>query len=494
MEEDEGSHLPFLRPLLDKPGSRYRFFPLSSMGMGIFDRLIQGGFLANHQRFEPGDPRRDLPNDSLLLVANLAQVHRAHSPGYRRSSLLMYLFLQAARLYSGLQAYGRVRMLVWTNDTDKKLILPRSVMGRWKYSVQADLALESAFEIAGLDEHAGMRKQWRRDRSFDLSRSVEVTRGMLQRGVRTPPERKGQLQKEAEAIIEGKAESEDAFDGVKRTWHAELEALEQGFREGAFSRWQTTNSSGEQTRQKKGARRAHTPEYQRLFALRHFARRNAKVRAAFMDRVDESREPYQVNKESPSGDAVPQPDTTSESTASFELKSDLDDLSSLERLGAEAYRDETLAARMKPPLLLWDRRIDEPLIIHESDFYPRQGMALVDLHPKPGAPHLSEPHAYETHEYIVSRLFSNPRQTVGRAIESLAPGAFEALTPHVPALRDPAKGGHPDLNFRARLITTQMIEGLFDAWIHWPFRLSRREIVLSGEEVALDLDGRMDHT
>ncbi|KAI9790090.1 MAG: hypothetical protein M1816_005560 [Peltula sp. TS41687] len=492
VDDDEETHLPFLRPLLDRPGSRYHYFPSPHLDMRVIDRLIHAGFLANHQRFELNDPRRDLPNDSLLLVANLAHV-RARSSEYTQCALLMYMLIQHARIYAELQAYGRVRMLIWINDSEKKLILPRTIVGRRKFSVQADVALEHAFEIAGLDEHTETARQGRRERTIDLSRSVEVTRGMLQRGITTPPDRKPHLQKQAEAMIEGKVQSEDASAGIKRPWHAELEDLEQRFREGAFSCWQTDGSSGEQPTRQKGKTRVNTPEYHRLRALRNLARRNAVIRAEFIDRVDKSPEHADVNTQSQSADATLRPNsTTSDFKPSTEPTINLDDLSPISRMAAETYQDDRLAAEMKPPLLLWDRRIDEPLMVQESDFYPRQGLSLLDLHPKPGLPALAIPELRETHQYIFNRLFSNPRHSVVQAIESLAPGAFEALSPQVPALRDSAKGGHSDLSQRrARLLTAEMAEGLFFAWQSWPLRWSGKEVLLMGDEVEPDWSVKM---
>ena len=83
--------------------------------------------------------------------------------------------------------------------------------------------------------------------------------------------------------------------------------------------------------------------------------------------------------------------------------------------------------------------------------------------------------------------------TVPEALDELAFGAAEALIPQVPSLTDPKRGGSRDVNeLTCRTLTTEMLEGLMDAWQKWPFRLTSREMLIKkGLQVWSDSSSAM---
>jgi transcription factor 1 len=151
--------------------------------------------------------------------------------------------------------------------------------------------------------------------------------------------------------------------------------------------------------------------------------------------------------------------------------------------------DNRVATQLEPPLLLWDRREEEPLKVHPKEFYPHQGMTLLDLQPKALWPVLrkNQPENFETFEFIISQLMMMPGQPLKKGLESLAPGAFEWLVDKCPLLSDPTKGGSLDPGeIRVRMLTLDMMKQIIEAWVDWPFRPTRYELISRVGSAAYD--------
>jgi transcription factor 1 len=142
--------------------------------------------------------------------------------------------------------------------------------------------------------------------------------------------------------------------------------------------------------------------------------------------------------------------------------------------------DNRIAFRQEPPLLYWDRRRADPLKADVEEFYPKSDMALLDLQPRPLWPILRDnyPENYDVLEYILSTLLVAPRQSIRDGFQSLAPGAFEWLIPECPSITDIKKGGNPHLDaMTVRCLNVDMYMEIVEAWIKWPFRPTRNEIL-----------------
>ena len=142
--------------------------------------------------------------------------------------------------------------------------------------------------------------------------------------------------------------------------------------------------------------------------------------------------------------------------------------------------DNRRALRNDPPILFWDRRFAEPLLVQDKEFFPNREMCLLDFHPKSIWPILREDNLanYDNFEYILSSLFLSQTQSVTKGLTALAHGAFEWLVPRCPSLTDPAKGGSADLeSMSVRCLTQDMLRELTEAWMKWPFRPDRYELM-----------------
>ena len=229
-----------------------------------------------------------------------------------------------------------------------------------------------------------------------------------------------------------------------------------------------------------------TPEFKRMQELRHVLRFNDKKKSildsllADEDQIDALQikilhgnlGPQERNK------AIIQRDQLYES-----FKARLESSATLvpKQLGYQG--DDRRAFALEPPLLMWDRRLAEPLVAREDEFLNQKRMSLLDFRPLTPNPYAITPEQSLCVNAIVRQLLHNGTQTV-KQLDQLAPGAFEALVPLVPSLNDPLKGGRAKVNeLRTRCLTPEMVNGLADAWEKWALRPDLLEIVGGGSDV-----------
>ncbi|KAI9769037.1 MAG: hypothetical protein M1835_006769 [Candelina submexicana] len=496
VERDLDVYLPFLSPLLNKSDSRYRMAPPSDLGNGDFWHKERANFDINLlplQRFlKPDEPESNDVNRSLLLIANLAQY-----PVKRFGSLtslphlIMHQLISAIRHHSGFQAYGLVRMLVWVVDSEKKTLLPRTIAERKKFTVQTEISTDIE-EIAGAQELAGFQ---RREDEIDVASAARVARNIRELGLRTPG---GSSQsREAPMVAQSHVEgvSSDASKArFSRLWYEELAGLEQRYEQGLIKEYvedlpphasKEAQSPGPPKMERKGrkARGELTPEFQRIRELRKQVKVAAKNKGRVGRLLDEQAALEDLELLIASGTLTQEEKEgkeklLKESTDRFRCNLEKVRTPVQERLAYAS--DDWNAFRRKDPLLMWDRRISEPIEVQADDFFPNQKLALLDLQPKPLPLSLrSSPKLYALFEYILGNLFVQPKQSIAQGLNQLAPGAAEALIPEVPALTDPQRGGRTDVEqLRVRMLTFEMLEGLTLAWDKWVFKPEMGDLMM----------------
>jgi mitochondrial transcription factor 1 len=152
-----------------------------------------------------------------------------------------------------------------------------------------------------------------------------------------------------------------------------------------------------------------------------------------------------------------------------------EDVKNISFHASDAALCSILAARrgleLDPPVLMWDRRKFEPLVVNEDEFMSRKTMALLDIQPKAlvGA---SPAKDYERFDDFLLPLFNaGPTVPVTKALESLSPGLSSQLIERTKLLRDPARGGRLDVSdLRVCMLSLEMIEDLVKAWSEFPWR------------------------
>ena len=162
--------------------------------------------------------------------------------------------------------------------------------------------------------------------------------------------------------------------------------------------------------------------------------------------------------------------------------------------GGETFRhrlDNRRTFSNDPPILYWDKREAEPLQVRPDEFYPKHGLCLLDFYPAPLWPALQKyfPESYDIFEHILSTMFMTSTQSVKSALTAVAPGAFEWLQAECPSLTDMDKGGNPNLDFLSvRCLTLEMFKEIMSAWMRWPFRPDRFELLKKSGSAAYDPD------
>jgi transcription factor 1 len=471
LEPDAELYKPYFQPLLEKENSKYTLVPKSGILWKTYTEIENLGLLNNHEAYPMGDERLEKPNDSLLLIANLGYHPGKSYLGFGSiAHLMIYQLLAAVRNHSIFQKYGLVRMMIWMSDIEKATVLPRSVAIRKKFSLESELSCEHIFEWAGIDEGAS---GFRREHLIDLESTRQVLANMKDHGMVTPEHRLGRLEKEIRESTNAFERAEDEL-AVKRSYAQELEDLEAAYERGEFKKGLEGSASMALVTKYKT-----TAEYRRMKTLQHRKRgqltklnRDEALLAAY-DEILEARDSL------PAPDAEEYEAQKAEVDARWEEWHDkMEGLPPGDRQIIWLRIEDRRTFRQK--ILPWDRRMSEPLKVYPHEFFPPRELALLDFHPRSLWPILrNNPSNYDIFEFMIAHLMITPTQSIVRGLTAAAPGAVEWILPRCPSITDPAKGGAKDPNQLAvRSMSLEMFQELFEAWMQWPFRPSKGEMLV----------------
>lgn len=541
MEPDEELYKPLLQTLLDAKDTSYKLVPKSGLVWGHLNEVLNPEYLPHQRCMEQNDPLSGEPNNTLLFMANLGYYPRKMYRGFPSiSTLFIYQLLGAARANSLFHKYGLIRMLVWVPDDEKHIYLPKNITYRKKGAIQAEVSCSDISEVAssthhpimGRREHSidlesylatlktmqasgieipdGRAKPLQFDTDSDTAESQMSVRwaylseledleksfaaGEFRKFKDTPEateatKPKGSIRdfwtpdyRRLHALTAGEAESKRRGTQFgKRSGNAEeLKVLRERFAKGEFSKWIIPESELPNT-YATGGQEHWTAEYTRLYHLRNRSQSKRYSYMKYQRLFDEYGELNEMQKKLP---ALNRPDAAILQDEITQRIEDLKDgIQSLRPEEADQFLvqlDNRIAYHQDPPLLYWDRRKVEPLNVKATEFFPRHEMALLDFQPKALWPVLREdfPENYDIFEYIVSYLLLSPTQTVREGLMGLYNGAYEWLVAECPSLTDPSKGGNTDLDLlTVRCLTQEMYKEIMEAWMRWPFRPSRFDMM-----------------
>ena len=477
VEPHEKYYRPFLEPLLSQPDSKYRMADIEGLTLESYEAILGRDLLSHQKSMSP--PGSGSTKNSLLLIANLAHPLRiAHQLSISPAQKWVHRFLRMIRDRSGFHASGLVRLLVWVLDEDKSAILPRSVANRLKLAVESEVCSVTE-EIAGADAAAGFD---RRLLNLDMKSAKRVAQAMQDRNVKIPAGRQAVLHKmvtnPARQDVSDPAEANESGEVSHygfREWHHELEALRKDFKEGVFTEFvdqSPPRTDGRKSlakpidtnkvHKKNPPKRPKTPQWTRMNLLTNTIisqRKKDKTAESIANELVELYARQEALKDL----------ELSEGERSLKMK-ELNDMSAQLQQKVESgvkgfakrvafYADDRQATEQNPPLLQWDRRSAEPLVVHEDEFYPRLPLALLDVQPRPVD-------TTPNFDLLLTSIFKTPTRPIGRTLDSLAPGAADALIPEIRGLRSRINPG----DLRPRVLTTEMIDDLSKAWEMWPYR------------------------
>lgn len=403
----------------------------------------------------------------MLMVANHAseKAPKFDTDVGRRAHMRAIDFAQNARQRTAFNVYGPTRLLMWASDTDRRAFIPRAALYRHKLATY----LEASFHVEEIVGGGNTKTQKSREDAIELESRRRVAERMANEGIVLPPDRRFVL----EDVLSKSSKT-------SRSWHRELEELEEGFMSQKLPQFEgrppgpligvgiggtKPKSYPESTPEFKRWRTLHnvlTGENKQIEKANQYLRRQEEI-----DKLD-----LEAHR-----DGI-DPKTQEEllTTLDAKIKDYKDAISILreqERRRINYMDDERRAFAMDPPLLMWDRRTAEPLLTQPDEFWPpyREGLSLVDfqtIDPQP-FPMTSEQSTY--FNMLSTDLMGIMGSSDPKFLNKMAPGAFEALVPQVPAITDPRKGGRRDVeSIRNRTLTPEMLHGLAIAWDKWLFK------------------------
>ena len=467
VEPKKNSYLPYLQPLLDAPGSRYQLRDWADTNLFQTDKFVEEGLLHDAEGHGGPPPTTEKPNNSILILANVVG-QRRKVVGEERLASSAHIkaidFAQAIRYQAGFPKYGQTRMLMWLSDEDKRPLVPRTVgyRGRLSSLVEAYCHLE---EIVGFPHSSDSRVK--REDFLDIESSKRVAKRMQEKDIKIPPHRQFRLEDRRFDLSE-----------VSRQWHKELQQLQEAFRAGEFSQYverPAANSDNVKAKKFRG-QAVYSSKYKRLAGLRGVARGQnqmiEKINKVLkgQERIDKMhldlhREDIEPSEQEEMIKAL--------DSSIQDFKNELGTMTGKQLNTLYFHDDDRRAFAMDPPLLMWDRREGEPMTASEDEFHAPRQAALLDLTPKATDEFPMTPEQCLYFDMITTHLFGPRGPTTLKHLKTLAPGAFEALVPRVPAIRDPRRGGRYDVeSLRARALTTEILHGLAVAWDNWVFKPS----------------------
>lgn len=409
----------------------------------------------------------------LLIIANLADQKRNDAPSRVKrgwASHIKALDMADCVIHKlGFQAYGPTRMLMWMGDEEKRAILPRTVHYRSKVAA----TMESAFHVEEIAGAAPSAAGAHREDICSVESAKKVAQRMEGTEIYLPPNRRSDIK---DTVL--------SSSDVSRAWHAEMQDLEEAFSNYKLSMFVGGSPGPVTDRAKSGSKKKNapktTPEYERLRALRNILRgENKRIeKSKIMLKQQEEIDKLDLAANKDGIESMEQEQMLKNLDAKIEnFRTQLESLLAKELAHMLFLDDDRRAFAMDPPLLMWDRRKAEPLTVQDNEFYPQQSLALLDFQPLPNpTPMTMDQSTY--FEILGTLLLSAKGITNLKRLNTIAPGAYEALVPKVPAIRDPRRGGRRDVeSVRARTLTTEMLHGLAVAWDKWLFKPQMNDLL-----------------
>ena len=278
--------------------------------------------------------------------------------------------------------------------------------------------------------------------------------------------------------------------GTTRDWHQEYEELVEGFKGHRLSQFVGQSPApiidARKLNKKKTDKLVLSPEYKRYRFLKGIFKRHDvnHTKADKYVRVQEEIDRLDMQAHRAGIDVQERNELLNALDAKIDdFKASLKVLPEADLNKIMFLDDDRRAFAMDPPLLLWDRRKAEPIIAEDDEFYHlNKPLALLDFQPKPTRDLLLNERQDDYFDAIATHLMGLRGPATLKHMNKLAPGAYEALSPKVPALRDPTKGGRRDIDFiRNRTLTPEMLHELAMAWDQWLFKPADPRTYLSDD-------------
>ncbi|KAI1112564.1 S-adenosyl-L-methionine-dependent methyltransferase [Nemania sp. NC0429] len=465
LEPDHELYEPFLRPLLDQPGTK--LVPKS----GIIWRELSSVLTPEHLPHQRIPDNLDERNDTLLVIANLAFHPKKRFLNFdSMASLVLHQFVSAIHTGGLFQRYGLVRMLIWTRTDDKLSFLPRNIQRQRRQAIENNLMCEWVHEVCGGE--AASASWFARDEAIDEASLLATVKRMRAAKIKLPPGRESESYKAALARVKAKKAIQKPGTSIptfKRPYLDMLADMEAASVEGVDLDEDPTDRRAKQ-----------------LYQWRANADLKRAERVLDISRgLDNIIALHQAKS----------PDAEEIAAAELQWLTDVRESPKAVADDFITYRDNLHAFRKTPPLLQWDRRSYEPMTVQAEEFFPNVHCSLLDIQPKAPHPLLrqtgpSSNRAADMFDIILGSLVHQASQPLASGLDSLWPGSSDYILPRWTSGQDLSRGGFP-LHLRhaepaPRMLDARQWEELLELWMAWPFRPEFNDLVGRTHDEASD--------
>ncbi|KAJ9637987.1 hypothetical protein H2204_004577 [Knufia peltigerae] len=427
------------------------------------------------------------PNPALLLTVNLsgAQFKTNLYKGSPARKFFSDLYMSLWRIRTDIHRYGLVRVLAWVPDEEKDAYIPRTVGVRRAQAVMLEASHKIQELVGGpANDRPTFFQKWREMEVQDRARVKAMENGV---DLRVPDHRRDQLSPtyllgvfpspknirrggfiSDAAWVTRFLELDDHLREVHPAWHkkASIDNL---------LKLRIVNSEQE--------------EWQSLLKValtQHKTHMRAVELVKEQRRIDKEWRDLAAAKAN-SRDAQQQP-TEKEielRNRSENLSASISRLSRTNRLFAEKAIDDYRALDLNPPVMSWNQREAEPILVHDEDFLPKtKHLALLDVTPR--VDFLQKISTHDTmvyFGYVERNLWLSWSRTVYDALRTLVHEGVDDFIETIPGIHDPTKGGCYNLSaIRVRSLPAELVVEIALAYERWPFRRSLVDILMSGED------------
>jgi transcription factor 1 len=497
--EPEEIYSPFIEPLLNSADSTFALHRASGLVWTQLEKVLNKEQLPHQTEFPKEDPRAFEPNETLLVLVNLSFYPRRTFKGFNSlSHMVLHQLISAIVHRSLFHKYGLVRMLIWMDDQDRFLPLPRHVHTRKKSSVETAMSCSHITEVASSTLSSS---HFVRHFETELESARKIKAKMEASGIKIPPGRES-------VFFDQLLDKTTMVVGLTRTmaeverFTKELPELEAQYAANEFKKYTLPEEEAKRLVAEKprspGSRGArllspyYTPQFKRMRSLRHLKDHFDRRVQDQVDCISEQRKliSQQAEIHNSTGTAAQE-----QRERLVKLRKGLADrvFGMLDRQTIRMLATQMETDRFsstEPSGFLYDRRDAEPLRVRADEFFPAHELTLLDFEPREFWPILKEDITnYNVLEYVLYSINQFPTWTVAAALKALWTGAYEYLVKECPSLTDPAKGGDDDLNLiTVRCLNNEHIKDIVEAWVRWPFRPTRTQLLARLSSVARDED------
>lgn len=495
VEQDGDVFKPFLAPLLRRKGSKVTLVTnVDPFEPRDLEKLLD--HLPEQARLDPSSEAANRMNNSVLLVGSLAN-HRSADAKLRNSPAMhvIHYLLKCVEGHRGLNRIGLMRMLFWVHSQrDRDTMLESNVTRRLKLAFNLEKWLDSLQEIAGTEPSQKPNRVRGRSEILDRQSQQATEERAKLGGIQIPAHRPLRLTKAPEIDINDWNGQPIPILRHVRDYGLPLLSADKAwvkllgdYMSGKFTKVDGGPTFAEQDENQRRnmaefdsspdpdavqdvRSKGNTAVYNRLAV-----HRNSIVARAV--RIQRTMKLVKKGSILEAEQAPPQ-------AALDKLWREWEALDENSRMQSAKFADEASAVNRTKPLMLWDRREAEPLLVGEKEVLPAGIEAhLLDFRQRAQESALADSSewtdGYEPYDVLLELLIQKPSDPIHQALDDIYPGAAEALIPQVPAITDPRQGGKHDFRqMRVRMLTIEMLTELDRAWRNWLFRPTRAEVML----------------